>query len=152
MAYLLHIGRVHEGCFWEPWNSERHKEDSNLQYLYVIVAYDGILRKLPSFICLQPTKLGKLFLQPVTVRSPQRYWVEFHRTSDYNQQRYSDGTDFRIGQTYRDLWRPFVQLSASRWRIVTWTNIWNQVLVNVLIILLAWKLQIPEIQQKWLPP
>lgn len=28
---------------------------------------DGILRKLPSFICLQPTKLGKLFLQPVTV-------------------------------------------------------------------------------------
>lgn len=31
MAYLLHIGRVHEGCFWEPWNSERRMEDSNLQ-------------------------------------------------------------------------------------------------------------------------
>lgn len=39
---------------------------------------DGILHKLPSFICLQPTKLGKLFLQPFTASSPQRYWVGFH--------------------------------------------------------------------------
>ena len=62
-----------------PLICKRHKEDSNLQvvsdlpvsnqlqYHYGNMACDGILRKLPSFICLQPTKLGKLFLQPVTV-------------------------------------------------------------------------------------
>lgn len=76
MAYLLHIGRVHEGCFWEPWNSERHKEDSNLQFLYGIVAYDWVNRH--SITCMSSAK-------PVLI------------TSDYNQQRYSDGTDFRIG-------------------------------------------------------
>ena len=85
---LLYIGRVHEGCFWEPWNSERHKEDSNLQvvsdrmvsnhlqFLYGIVAYDWVNRH--SITCRSPAK-------PVLI------------TSDYNQQRYSDGTDFRIG-------------------------------------------------------
>ena len=67
-----------------PLICKRRMKDSNLQvvsdwlvsnqlqYHYGNTACDGILRKLPSFICLQPTKLGKLFLQPVTVSTSEK--------------------------------------------------------------------------------
>lgn len=95
MRWLLIVPR-----FQEPQKlKKRRMKDSNLQvvsdwlvsnqlqYHYGNTAYDGILHKLPSFTCLQPTNLGKLSIPEMrfcwTVISNKTGSVIFHMYTYY---------------------------------------------------------------------